>query len=72
MDCARTVWADGYGFSDATIEALTLIAEESDRRASNGARPNLSTSDLSQWAAELDAFDMQDLAEQVRDLPEYV
>ena len=71
MDCARTVWAEGYGFSDSTIEEITLIAEESDRRASNGARPNLATGDLSQWAAELDAFDMQDLAEQVRALPEY-
>ena len=72
MDCTRTAWAEGMGFSESTIEALTSIAEEADRRASNGARPNLATGDLSQWAAELDAFDMQDLAEQVRDLPEYV
>jgi hypothetical protein len=54
------------GFSERQVEELTLIAEEADRRSSNGARPNLSTSDLDQWAAELEAFDMQDLAEQVR------
>jgi hypothetical protein len=72
MDCARTVWAEGYGFSAETIEDLAEIAEESDRRCQNGARPNLATGDLSQWAAELDAFDMQDLAEQVRALAEYV
>ena len=72
MDGARTIWAEGYSFSDGTIEALTEIAEESDRRCTNGARPNLGSNDLSQWAAELDAFDMQDLAEQVRNLLEYV
>jgi hypothetical protein len=71
MDSARTAWAENYGFSQGTIEILTEIAEESDRRSHNGARPNLATGDLTQWASELDAFDMQDLAEQVRELPEY-
>jgi hypothetical protein len=72
MKSEHTAWAEGYGFSDSTIKELTLIAEESDRRAANGARPSLVTGDLAQWAAELDVFDMQDLAEQVRALPEYV
>ena len=71
MDSARTVWAEEYGLSEGTTETLTEIAEESDRRASNGARPNLATGDLSQWAAELDTFGYEDLAAQVRDLPEY-
>ena len=73
MDSARTVWAEGYGFSAEQVDTLTVIAEEATRRCRasdehGGVQPDLMTSDLSQWAAELERFDFEDLTAQVREL----
>ena len=73
MDSARTVWAEGYGFSVEQVEALTVIAEDATRRCRTsdvhcGTQPDLMTSDLSQWAAELERFGFEDLASQVQNI----
>jgi hypothetical protein len=72
MQSERTVWAEGMGFPDEQVEALTEIAEEATRRCRTDERateqPDLMTSDLEHWAAELDRFGFEDLATKVREI----
>ena len=58
-------------FSDQTQTILSEIEQEAYRRAADGAWPYL-VGDLHAWAAELEMFDMHDLADEVRELPEYM
>lgn len=77
MVSERTVWAEGFGFSEELVEALTLIAEDAFARFAQyvatgderGERSmDLMSRDLDQWAAELESKDFGDLAAKVREL----
>jgi len=68
LEAERTVWAEGPGLAAEQVEALTLIAEESHRRAGD-ARPELDPHDVwSAWPVALDAAGQGDLADRVRAL----
>jgi len=61
MEAERTAWAEDTGLDDATIEALTLVAEEASAR---GLEVFLDPRDpFSEWPPELEGAGAQDLAE---------
>lgn len=66
MDHARTCWAEGTGLDDDTVESLTEIAEEAQRR---GLEVDLDPRDVwSTWPAELAHAGADDLADRVREI----
>lgn len=68
MEHERTAWAEGLGLAEETVEALTLISEESARRAGEQ-RPELDPRDLYSWSSALADAGQRDLAERVDRLP---
>lgn len=68
MASEQTVWAEGLGYTDAQVEALTIIADEAKARGFEGALP---PGDPSEWACALDAAELADLAQRVRDLGDW-
>lgn len=64
MDSARTCWANGTELSNESVEALTLVSEEAQRR---GLVVDLDPRDVWQaWPVALAAVGANDLADQVR------
>jgi hypothetical protein len=68
MASERTVWAEGLGYTDEQVEALTLISDEAKTRGFEGALP---PGDPTGWACALDAAELPDLAQRVRDLGDW-
>jgi len=66
----RVAWAEGQGLDKDTIELLTEIAEEADRRlgADRPAGFVLPADDVASWGLLLDDAGLEDLAQRAKEI----